>query len=65
MNLLPKSVSRFAAFLLLSAIVAFPLSVAFSLHGVAVAPAAGPQVLTADGTQPAPPPIPLPGKKTS
>jgi hypothetical protein len=51
-----KFTSRFAAFLLLTAAVGLPLSIAVSSHHTNSLPPAGLTTLAADGTLPPPPP---------
>lgn len=59
MNSVHKSISRFAAFLLLAAAVGLPFSVAYSTHVSSAVVPAGHATLTADGTLPPPPPTPI------
>jgi len=54
-----RSISRFAAFLLLAAAVGLPVSAVLSAHMSKFAQSAGASVLTADGSIPAPPPKPI------
>jgi len=54
-----RSISRFAAFLLLAATVGLPVSAVFSSHISRLSQSNGTSVLTADGSIPAPPPKPI------
>jgi hypothetical protein len=54
-----RSISRFAAFLLLAAAVGLPVSAVLSSRVSNVVPSSGTAVLTADGVVPAPPPQPI------
>jgi len=54
-----RSISRFAAFLLLAAAVGLPICEAVSSAVSRFVPSGKPAVLTADGSIPAPPPRPI------
>ena len=54
-----KSLSRFAAFLLLAAAVILPTTSALSSYVPHMPSAGGQTVLTAEGTCPTPPPTPI------
>lgn len=59
MSFVHPPISRFAAFLLLTAAIGLPLSLTVSSRHANVLPAAGHPTLTADGTIPLPPPKPV------